>query len=273
MNSSAPFQKLAVLVLSLTLLLLGPIRTAAAAEMNPLLDALHRFRLENFLALNAYYNYSANRDQQTMKQIVESMNGAHSLLKSFTEKVGDSLTADQLKELTSMFQDFAKLMNTNIQDVRKRGYPDLRLVSEMANQARLLSDKSREVYITLTEKESIPTDPTLEKARKASLTMALMLTKYSARSNSSSSQTFQGADTETPLDQLAGEFDGLMKELLQEVGNADAEKSLRDAKSKWNFIQKSYVNYNENNVYFLINRYSLGIIEQLENASEQMQTS
>jgi len=38
---------------------------------------------------------------------------------------------------------------------------------------------------------------------------------------------------------------------------------LNDAAAKWQFIRGSYINYNENNVGFVIDRYSKRILESL----------
>ena len=156
-------------------------------------------------------------------------------------------------------------MNTNINDVRKRGYPDLQLVSEMANGADSLSQISEKVYEDVKTKEAVVTDANVEKARKASLIIAKMLTKYSARSSSSVAQVFQGADTDTPIDAQAKTFDTLLSELQGAMTSPQQKSLYDDISAKWTFIKNSYINYNENNVSFVINRYSLGIVDGLEN--------
>ena len=40
--------------------------------------------------------------------------------------------------------------------------------------------------------------------------------------------------------------------------------ALDDLTSKWQFIRNSYINYNDNNVAFVIDRYSKGILRGLE---------
>ncbi len=40
-------------------------------------------------------------------------------------------------------------------------------------------------------------------------------------------------------------------------------KLLQKAVIKWNFVRSSYLNYNEDNVNFVVNRYSRQIIETL----------
>jgi hypothetical protein len=44
---------------------------------------------------------------------------------------------------------------------------------------------------------------------------------------------------------------------------------LNGVNSKWRYIEKSLMNYNENSVPFLVNKYSDSIIEGLESVSAQ----
>jgi hypothetical protein len=51
-------------------------------------------------------------------------------------------------------------------------------------------------------------------------------------------------------------------------GKNDALKLLDSAKTKWEFIRSSYINYNENRVNFVINLYSKKIIKNIEDAAQ-----
>ena len=70
------------------------------------------------------------------------------------------------------------------------------------------------------------------------------------------------------LDDLANRFAiNLVK--LQQAPQTTPEigKALRSVAIKWNYIEKSLQNYNQNSVPFLINKYSDRIIEDLEEVS------
>jgi len=91
------------------------------------------------------------------------------------------------------------------------------------------------------------------------------------RTNSSVAQTFQGSSTETPLDEQARELDELLASVIQGDGTAELKAALNDISSKWQFIRGSYINYNENNVGFVIDRYSKGILKGLATTIELLQ--
>ncbi|WP_077531200.1 hypothetical protein [Vreelandella utahensis] len=244
------------------------------AMAEQLLDRIHRFRLSNFMALNDYYNYSMDPEEELISEINGNMERSDALLGEIGELAGESLTGSELEDLRSAYTAFQDQMDTNIEDVRGSGYPDLRLLSDMANQAQNLSVLSEEIYNQVAGQETTPTVTDLELAREASITMAMMVTRYSARSSSSVAQVFQGADSEQSLDDLAREFEGNLEELRNRLGDNQAiDATLSDVNSKWRFIRGSYIEYDEKNVAFVINRYSTSIIENLEQAIERLKSA
>ncbi|WP_166263695.1 hypothetical protein [Marinobacter caseinilyticus] len=251
------------LIAGLSLLLIASF--SVKAEESPLLDNIHAFRISNFIGLNAFYQFSANGATDILNEVVESINSANSALNTVNESGTDVLNSDQLGELTTEFDKFKNLMRQNINDVRKNGYPDIRMMSELADQAQALGDISTELYASARESSETDTDDRVEAARSAAVLMAQMMSKYSARSNSSVAQTFQGAATATPLDKQAVEFDQLMDRLNAGSASGELKKTIDSVSSKWQFIRGSYVNYNDDNVPFIIDRYSKGILDGLAN--------
>lgn len=246
----------------------------AQAMAEQLLDRIHRFRLRNFRALNGYYNYSMDPEEDLVSEINDNMDRSQALLGEIGELAGESLTGSELDELRSAYSNFESQMDTNIEDVRGSGYPDLRLLSNMANQAQNLSVLSGEVYDQVAGQDATPTKTDLELAREASITMALMVTRYSARSSSSVAQVFQGADSEKSLDDLARSFENTLEKLRDRVdGNGQIDAALSKVNSKWRFIRGSYIKYDEQNVVFVINRYSTTIIESLEQTIERLKSA
>ena len=254
--------RLSSLVFAVAMMVLGS--SLAHAEKPEFLSDLHEFRLHNFLALNAYYRYSDSRDRALQQDINTSINNASRAMSAVRNSDTNLLAGDDISRLNQEFDKFRALMQQNIEDVRTMGYPDLRLLSEMAEQAHELNQISTELYDIAREKSDLDIDDRVESIRAASVLIAQMLSNYTARSTSSVQQTFQGATTGVPLDELARRFDALIARIGAEGTEEDMRDLLHDADSKWSFIRNSYINFNENNVVFVIDRYSKGIIDSLE---------
>lgn len=254
-------------------LVLVCVSLTAKAQESDALSQLHDFRINNFVALNAYYQFSASGATDTLNEVVAGINNANSALNTINESGQDIFNSDQLGALTTEFESFKGLMRQNINDVRTNGYPDLRLVSEMANQAEALSQLSADLYEAGREARPDASSPRIEAARSAAVLMAKMMAKYSARSYSSVSQTFQGSDSEAALDEQARTFDTLIQTLSQGEASEELRRAVDGVATKWQFIRGSYINFNDDNVPFIIDRYSKGILEGLSDTIEMLKAT
>lgn len=252
------------LVTALILLLIASFTVRAQEQGDGFLSDLHNFRVSNYVALDAYYRFSATGDTETLNEIVAAINEANESMNSVADSTAGVLSGEQVESLNVEFDKFKDLMRSNINDVRNTGYPDLRLVSDMANQALLMSQVAAELYAVAQESSETEVNSRIEAARSAAVTMAQMMAKYSARTHSSVAQTFQGSSNDIPLDEQARLFDTLLSQVTEGDSQGQLKTTLNDLTSKWEFIRGSYINYNDNNVAFVIDRYSKGILRSLE---------
>lgn len=260
-------------VLAALVLLLASSLQAHADEGAAFLRELHEFRINNFMALSAYYRYSATKDADAEASVRELMGVATRSLQTVSESAANILTKDQLASLRTEFGSFSELMAQNVRDVTEIGYPDLRLVAEMANQTVSMSNVAHELYAQARDSSQVPIKPEVETARSASVLIAQMLSRYAARSYSPVTQTFQGAAGLAPLDEQARELDSLITEFVTSTGEGNLKHSAVEIKTKWAFIRDSYINYNKQNVVFVIERYSRAILDQLSAAVESLQSA
>src|SRR5690554_1168299 len=258
------------LATALILLFLTAFGAKAQETSADFLADLHDFRINNYLALDAFYNFSASGDTETLNRIVAGINNANDAMNSVIASISGVLSGDQVEGLNQSFDQFKNLMRSNINEVRDRGYPDLRLMADMANQASTLNVLATELYGIAQENSGAQANDRVESARSASVIMAQMMVRYAARSNSSVSQTFQGAATEIPLDEQAKIFEEFLSNARAGAPSGEIKTTMDDVAAKWQFIRSSYINYNDNNVSFIIDRYSKGILSGLNTAIDLM---
>lgn len=252
-------------LVALILIMAGSVANTRAQETpDTFLSNLHTFRISNYLALDAYYRFSGSGDPEVLSEIMAGINAANDSMNRLTRSTEGVLSDAQLEALSREFGKFKTLMRDNINDIRTLGYPDLRLVSDMANQALTMNNMATELYTEAQESTRTRTNPRLEAARMAAVKLAQMMAKYAVRSNSSVVQVFQGSDSGVPLDEQAAEFEALLGKVTQGPAKGELRALLEDVRSKWQFIRGSYINYNENNVSFVIDRYSKGILRSLD---------
>jgi len=262
-----------------TFLIYLPISTANAADTTkevtevsdkPALELVYLAQVNSYYSVNGFYNFSANQGyQKDLDTINDSTDTLDSLISNIDTKVDDNIKTTVYKDTAALWKSYQKVLKQNIREVKKTGYPDLRLAGDMATQNIRLNTALQKLYDALLETTTPKPNKITELSRKAGTTLALMMTKYSARTTSTVSQVYGDGDvdTEITIDVLAKEFDQELKELVTlSKGNKTALKLLDSAATKWDFIESSYINYNQNRVNFIVNLYSKKIISDIDKA-------
>lgn len=234
------------------------------AEDNTATGQVYQGIIHSYYSVNGFYNFSANQaDKQQNELIQESIDTIDSLMENLDETASGA--SEQLGEASNAWSTYRKVLKQNVNEVVATGYPDLRLAGDMANTNIAFNGAMQALYKALSAQQQA--DERTQTSRDAATTLALMMTKYSARSTSTVSQVYSGGDAEITIDALAAQFENKMKKLTElSKGNAEAAKLLDSANTKWDFIKSSYINYNENRVNFIVNLYSKKIISDLEEA-------
>lgn len=173
--------------------------------------------------------------------------------------------AGEISTLQAIWEDYNKLLKTNVSDIIKQGYPDIRLVTEL-DAANLTQVKGARIAIEQAREYSkLQPDTTLDAIRESRILLLSMMTRYSARSASTVSQVFQGGDGELSVEEQSAKFDANIEMLSKEMAaQPEAIKKLEGIRSKWSFIKGSLVNFTENNVPFVVNLYSLKMVTLLD---------
>ncbi len=233
------------------------------------LEQIFQATISSYYSVNGFYNFSANQaDQQQLAVINNSAEDIARLLEELEPVLSEGGTADTFSSVMDSWETYENVLSENISVVVDTGYPDLRLAGDMATTNISFNQALEGLYTNVINVSgATPTDATT-KSRKAAKVLALMMTKYSARSTSTVSQVYTGGDTEITIDSLANEFEALMDSLAETVKDDEAAHSLLDsAITKWDFIRNSYINYNENRVNFIVNLYSKKIIADIKTAT------
>lgn len=254
-----------------TLLTAGATSALASEQDNAVatMDKVYQATISSYYSINDFYNFSANQADKEQQQQVQSAVGAvEDLMIDISGLLSDSPLRTQVDSARDAWLAYEDSLNENIEVVNDTGYTDLRLVGDLANLNISFNDSLNILYKSIAEESGLNVDAELEKTHNTAKLAALIMTKYSARSTSTVSQVYSREDdSDITLDQLAGRFSKQLNELTASQDNKDAAKLLDSAKTKWEFIQPSLMNYNENRVNFVVNLYTKKIIENLQSAN------
>ncbi|MCY1543835.1 hypothetical protein D9M68_796680 [compost metagenome] len=126
-----------------------------------------------------------------------------------------------------------------------------------------------ELYSKIQQESGQNVPPLTQQSREQSLLMQAIAVDYASRS-ASVGATFMGGGDNRPIEELVSEFANKLTSMEKAPQNTpQITQTLNGVSTKWRYIEKSLMNYNENSVPFLINKYSDSIIEGLEDVSAQ----
>lgn len=237
-------------------------------EAATLLKGLHQAQIQSYFAINAFYNFSANDgDKALLGDVNEAINEVNAILNTLESFDATEELKNELSAAAQNWQKYKSILNTNINDILDQGYADLRLIADLAKQNQEFTNLLAATYAKIETDSGYSPEKLAAESRKSAIVMALMMTKYSARTTSNVSQIFQGGETEKTIDVLAADFDQQLKSMLK-LASAEQKESINSVLTKWEFIKNSYINYNEKNVNYVVNLYSKRIIDSLGTTSD-----
>ena len=263
--TTSAFAATAALILNLS-----TFSTFVSAEENQAEDSplnnVYQAQINSYYSINGFYNFSANQgDQKHLDVIVDSTATIGDLIGKIEQNAEVIADTETFGDVSDAWNKYQKILTLNIKEVKKTGYPDLRLAGDMASGNISLNRTFEELYNSLATLPNNKPNRATEISRKAGLELALMMTKYSARTTSTVSQVYSGGDTEITIDTLATDFEANLQQLLEIAKNNEEAFDLLDsALTKWDFIKSSYINYNENRVNYIVNLYSKKIISDID---------
>lgn len=168
-------------------------------------------------------------------------------------------TANALADNVAAFSRLARLNRDNIM---KNGFPENAMVDEMMQRRQAARTQLDPVYADLEKRAGLTGSP-LSEARALALQLQQMSALYVENASAAYVSNRSQDSTDVTIDQLAMAFAGRLAKLESRAKGEEALKRLQAIKSKWKFIERSMMNYQENTVPFLVDRYTQAIVVDL----------
>ena len=235
----------------------------AFATPQQLLTNIHSLRLLSTESLTNFYMYSGlDADAKYGRKIIENLDEFTVILNDTRQLPAADDIKDSVAVIDEHWEKFDKLIRINYNDMESQGFPNIRLVDEMGKTNAVLLKVLTKAYSDAQISTGFKPAEIVETARTLAITMEEITAQYSARGTSNLGQVFMGSYERT-LEQMADAFRENLVKLKQQADKQKSERIIRSIDSKWNFIERSIKNYNENTVPFLVTSYSERIIENL----------
>lgn len=247
--------------------------TLHAADAATSLLKLHQLRLATQKSLGDFYMFNGMEgDQRYARMINDSLSEVNSHLTTLTDMPGEGAKALRA-QLDQQWKGYEMDLNNLVNALKSQGYTDLQPVADLAARNQHLMTLSQELYSKIQQEGNYSVPALTQRSREQSLLMQGIAVDYASRSASVGATFMGGGDTRS-IEDMVSEFSNNMKTLKKDPKNTpQLAQSWQGVATKWRYIEKSLINYNENSVPFLVNKYSNTIIQGIEQISSEYATA
>lgn len=188
------------------------------------------------------------------------------------DRVADALAGsehlDALEPIADHMGNYVRLLQENYQAILDGGYEVLAISDQMMSEKKEAQRLMSELFDTLAE--NVDVEPRVREYLDLSFEMQRMAARYVEYASSISGVAFRDQSDEKTVDVLAQDFSARLSRLSDKDLPAGPATLIKDVRRKWTFIEGSMMNYMQNQVAFLVYRYSNNIVDGLLNAAREL---
>ena len=202
-----------------------------------------------------------------LKTNIDALKQARDKLQDKAEAAGKG---EDAKPIISDTDRYLKLLNGSYKSLARGGYETPAIAEEMVDKKKSAQDADTALYTSLTTDAKV--DKRIIEYQNLSYLMQQMAALYLEYAASVYGVGMRSHEGEKTIDQLAQDFSQRLKKLDVDAKDlpVDVKSQLNDVKRKWGFIEQSMLNYMQNQVSFLVYRYSNTIVDDLLGASRAL---
>lgn len=182
----------------------------------------------------------------------------------------DTVQSEEVDAIESNIDRYLTLLDDNYSALSSGGYEVNALVEEMMEKKTGAQRAISALYTTAAE--ATDADPRVVEYQTMAFLMQQMAARYLENAAAVYGVAFRDLSDERSIDQLALDFSQRLASLDLNAKDlpVEAKTQLTDVQRKWTFIEQSMMNFMENQVSFLVYRYSNTIVEDLQGAARSL---
>lgn len=235
------------------------------AANNPavVLRDIHAAQMILQVVASSFHRYQgAEGDNKQLAVLNADLGVLKETLRTVFQDLGDMGMNAELDQLKIHWSEAARNLNTAVSAISGGGFAEGQIVNDyLLNNLKAATDLDN-AYAAVLKTTGYKIAPELQALRNQTVLMQKMSTLYMEQSSSQYAYTYrQEQGNEETLDQMATRF---TRGLDQIQVSGDNVKRLTDVRSKWKFLEKSFMNYNENSVPYLVLKFGPAIITGLQ---------
>lgn len=261
-----PVRRILLAWLLLWLALSSPL-TQANTNPTAVLRDLHAAQMKLHATATAFHRYQGSEGDR--RQLVRLNEALVELKASFQAAFQDLAELDmkaELEQVRGHWRDAARFLNTAMTAIAGKGFAEGQVTNGYLLHNYHTSQALKKAYLAVLKTTGVRIPAVLQSLREQTVLFQEMTALYMEHSTAQYAYTYrsEAGDDET-LDKMAQRFSFGLEDIEKQLaGNADAIKRLNHARNKWRFLEKSFLNYRENTVPYLVEKFGPEITAELQ---------
>lgn len=250
-------------------LLLGLLSPLTYADSNPatVLRNLHTAQMKLHATASAFHRYQGSEgDRKQLVQLNEALGQLKSSFQTSFRDLADLGMKAELDRVRGHWREAARFLNTSMTAIAGSGFAEGQITNGYLLNSYHTAAALKNAYQAVLKTTGIRIPAILQALREQTVLFEEMTALYMEQSTAQYAYTYRSeAGNDETLDKMAQRFNFGLEDIEKQLaGNADAIKRLNHARNKWRFLEKSFMNYTENAVPYLVVKFGPEITAELE---------
>ncbi len=250
-------------------LLLMLLSSICLAEANPaqVLHDLHAARLSVHSTEAAFHRYqSSEGDRKLLLNLNEALGTLKSNFQTAYKDLVDMGMGKELDEVRNHWKQAAKNLNSAMTAIAGSGFAEGQITNGYLLNSFHTARSLQSAYENVVSATHFKVTPVLQSLRDEATLFREMSALYMEQSSTQYGYTYRSeAGDEETLDVMARRFAANLNQVEKLMANnPDAINNLNNLRNKWEFLEKSFLNYKEKTVPYLVVKFGGEIITDLQ---------
>jgi len=255
----------------LATIIMMPVSSSAYASAETL-QVVHKAKLLVFETAASFHKYQGSEgDPSKRKSVDEKVAELKNQLASVETLLAGLSLGEEEQALKSNWKTMSKNLSIALAAIKRSGFAEFQVIDSYLSASNDIITSLNQSYEQVKESTGYKVPAVVKDLRNLTITMERMAAKYIERANSqfgASSRSGQ-EDTDT-IDTLAARFSkNLNKIKLSTPTTSDRYEKLSKIQTKWAFLEKSFLNYTERTVPYLVTKFGNQITKDLNDMANR----
>lgn len=239
---------------------------AQAADAGAMLRQIHDARLGLMQTVAAFQSFQgAEGDPKKGKELEAQLADTRAKVATLQGGLQGAGVDEELSAMSKTWDSTQAALGTAVDAIGKEGFAEFAVMNAYVQSSAEVEQTLGKMQTRIVDTTGYKVNPTVQILRDEALLLQDMTTAYIERSNSQFGASYrEDQEEQETIDAKAVRFSHALDKLLNAIPPTSPHRpKIELVRRNWGFMEKSFMNYSEKTVPFLINKFSQETIQVL----------